>query len=183
MTQVLVAYASTHGHTAKIAVRIARALRLAGAEPRTFDLSAGADPAPAGYDLVIAGGSIHAGHHQPELVDWARRHAATLDLVPSALFSVSLAAAEDTDESRTETRRYRDELLEETGWTPRRSISLAGALQYREYDFSTRLVMRLLMAAGHHPTDVHQDFEYTDWDAVDAFARECLRLADRLAAP
>ena len=30
--------------------------------------------------------------------------------------------------------------------------------------------MRLLMAHGHHPTDISTDVDYTDWDAVDHFA-------------
>ena len=33
--------------------------------------------------------------------------------------------------------------------------------------------MRLLMKRGGHPTDVTRDFDYTDWEAVDRFAREC----------
>jgi hypothetical protein len=52
-------------------------------------------------------------------------------------------------------------------------VAFAGALQYREYDFATRLVMRLLMQRGEHPTAISRDFDYTDWDAVDAFARAC----------
>ena len=47
---------------------------------------------------------------------------------------------------------------------------MAGALQYREYDFVTRLVMRVLMRHGDHPTDITRDYDYTDWDAVERFA-------------
>ena len=64
---------------------------------------------------------------------------------PSAFFSVCLTAADDSEESRTATREYLDEFVERTGWTPHRSTTFAGALQYREYDFPTRLLMRLLM--------------------------------------
>jgi menaquinone-dependent protoporphyrinogen IX oxidase len=31
--------------------------------------------------------------------------------------------------------------------------------------------MRVLMRRGDHPTDVTEDYDYTDWDAVDAFGR------------
>jgi menaquinone-dependent protoporphyrinogen oxidase len=55
-------------------------------------------------------------------------------------------------------------------------VAFAGALQYREYDFSTRLAMRPLMAHGGHPTDISRDVVYTDWAAVDAFARRCAGL-------
>ena len=35
--------------------------------------------------------------------------------------------------------------------------------------------MRLLMGQGDHPTDTSRDYDYTDWDAVDRFAREFAR--------
>lgn len=63
---------------------------------------------------------------------------------------------------------------------PGQAVSFAGALQYREYDFMTRLVMRVLMRRGEHPTDVAHDYDYTDWDSVDRFAHECERM---LASP
>jgi menaquinone-dependent protoporphyrinogen oxidase len=173
MPRILIIYASTHGHTAKIAARIGAALERDGA---TVDLhrldERQAQPAPLDYDAVIAGASIHAGHHQRELVDWAEHHHAGLAMVPSAFFSVCLTAADDTDESRAATRKYIDEFVERTGWTPGRSTTFAGALQYREYEFMTRLLMRLLMRKMHHPTDASQDYDYTDWDAVDRWAHE-----------
>ena len=68
--------------------------------------------------------------------------------------------------------RYLDDFVEQTGWTPARATTFAGALQYREYDFATRLLMRLLMRRMHHPTDASRDYDYTDWDAVDRWAHE-----------
>ena len=59
-------------------------------------------------------------------------------------------------------------------------MSFAGALQYREYDLMTRLVMRVLMRRGEHPTDVAHDYDYTDWDSVDPLADERARM---LASP
>ena len=41
------------------------------------------------------------------------------------------------------------------------------------YDFVARLVMRVLMRRGEHPTDVTEEYAYTDWDAVDSFGRAC----------
>jgi menaquinone-dependent protoporphyrinogen oxidase len=167
---VLVVYASTHGHTAKIAARIARTLEGEGAAVAVHEV--GDAPDPHGFDAVAVGASIHAGHHQKELVAWAERHRTALATVPSAFFSVCLTAADDTEESRVATRGYLDDFVERTGWTPGRMTTFAGALQYREYDFATRLLMRLLMRRGGHPTDASRDYDYTDWDAVDAFARE-----------
>ena len=63
--------------------------------------------------------------------------------------------------------------LDDTGWIPRETVSFAGALQYREYDFVTRLLMTVLMRRGDHPTDVTEDYDYTDWRAVDRFGQAC----------
>ena len=173
MTRTLVVYASTHGHTAKIAARVAETV--GGADVR--EVGAAGDVSPRDYDVVVVGASIHGGSHQEEAVRWAREHAVTLNELSSAFFSVCLAAAEDSDESRAATRRYIDDFLDDTGWAPGRTITFAGALQYLEYDFMTRLLMRLLMKHGHHPTDVAQDYDYTDWAAVDRFGRDCASMA------
>jgi menaquinone-dependent protoporphyrinogen oxidase len=93
--------------------------------------------------------------------------------MPTAFFSVSLSAADDTEDSRAANRAYVDEFIERTGWDPQEATVFAGALQYLEYDFMTKLVMRLMMRRDHHPTDTSQDFDYTDWDAVEAFAHSC----------
>jgi menaquinone-dependent protoporphyrinogen oxidase len=171
MPRILVLYASTHGHTAKIAERIATALELDGAtvDLRRLDAKA-TEPAPPDYDAVILGASIHAGRHQHAVVKWAKRHHTSLAAGPSAFFSVCLTAADDTDESRAATQAYLDDFVEHTGWAPGDSATFAGALQYLEYDFATRLIVRLLMSRTHRPTDPSQDYDYTDWDAVDQWA-------------
>ena len=175
MTRFLVVYASTHGQTAKIAERIGETLRREGHDVSVEPF--GSADAPTGYDSVVAGASLHNGRHQHEAVDWVRAHAVTLNAMPSAFFSVSLTAADDTDEARAATRSCIDDFLDETGWTPRTVVPVAGALQYREYDFMTRLLMRLMMRRGGHPTDISRDFEYTDWARVERFAQECSQMS------
>lgn len=171
---VLVVFASKHGHTVKIAERIAATLEAEGETVSLHRLGDGSQaPTPHGFDAVVVGASIHAGHFQREVIEWAERNRTALAAVPSAFFSVCLTAADDTEESRTATQGYLDDFVERSGWTPARMQTFAGALQYREYDFATRLLMRLLMHRGGHPTDASRDYDYTDWDAVDSFAREC----------
>ena len=179
MKQVLVLYASTHGHTAKVATRIAEAIEQAGAHADVRQADPKTDLIPSDYAAVVVGASIHAGHHQREIADWARRHATSLGTVPSAFFSVSLSAADDTDEARAAARTYVDDFVEATGWSPTRTASFAGALQYREYDFFTRLLIKMMMHRGGHPTDASRDYDYTDWDEVERFGR---RIAELLPA-
>lgn len=173
MRDALIVYATTHGHTRRVAQRIAETLRDEGVRPQVHDVAQKPDLSPAEYDMVLVGASVHGGHHQREVVEWAKEHAVALNAMPSAFFSVCLTAAEDTGESRAATREYLDAFADDTGWTPRKAEAVAGALEYREYDFPTRLVMRLLMKHGGHPTDWSHDYVYTDWDAVERFAREC----------
>jgi len=173
MPRYLLIYASTHGHTGRIATRIAAALEQDGATVDLHQLSGGDDETtPHDYDAVIVGGSIHAGHHQRELVEWVECHHTALGVIPSAFFTVCLTVADDTEESRAATRGYLDDFVEATGWTPGRSATFAGALQYREYDFATRLFVRLLMQSKHYPTDTSQDHDFTEWDAVERWAHE-----------
>jgi menaquinone-dependent protoporphyrinogen oxidase len=176
MSKILIASASTHGHTAKIASCIAEVLRSEGHDVDVHDDVAATDPSPAGYDAVIVGASIHAGRHQQPLVQWARRHGTSLTMTPSAFFSVSMTAAEDTDEARERARGYLDDFEEHTDWTPRLRTSFGGALQYREYGFMTRLIVRAISKHEGRPTDTKRDYDFTDWGAVTAFARTCAKL-------
>jgi menaquinone-dependent protoporphyrinogen oxidase len=177
----LVVYASTHGHTAKIAARIADSMRAEGLEADLRDVARAVDAEPGRYDVVVVGASLHQEHHQKAIVDWVRAWRESLQQQPSAFFSVSLTAAEDSDESRAATQRCIDEFCEKTGWTPARSEPIAGCLQYREYDVFTRQLMRLLMKRMGHPTDASHDYDYTDWDSVDRFGREIAALAGTTA--
>jgi menaquinone-dependent protoporphyrinogen oxidase len=174
MPDVLILYASKHGHTAKIATRIAETMRADGVSVDLQRADAADELSPAGYEAVVVGASIHAGHHQREIVDWTKTHAQALAEKPTAFFSVCLAVADDTDEARAAASKYIDDFEDETGWTADTSTSFAGALQYLEYDFMTRTLMRLLMRHQGHPTDASRDFDYTDWDAVERFAHECV---------
>jgi menaquinone-dependent protoporphyrinogen oxidase len=137
---------------------------------------AAADPRPHDYDLVIAGASIHVGRHPAAFADWARRHAIALNMTPSAFFSVCLAVAEDTDEAHEAAHGYLDDFEDRTGWLPRVRTTFAGAVRFREYGLPTRLAMQVKMRRGHQPADIGHDYDYTDWDAVEAFARECAAL-------
>ena len=170
--EALVVYATTHGHTAKIAARLAEAMRGAGLEVDLHEACEAFDAEPGRYDLVVVAGSLHKEHHQQELVEWVSDRRDALAGVPSVFLSVSLSAAEDTPESHAATQGCIDVFCAETGWTPTRSERIAGALQYREYDVFTRQLMRLLMKHMGHPTDASQDYDYTDWDGVERLGRE-----------
>ncbi|WP_320668625.1 flavodoxin domain-containing protein [Patulibacter defluvii] len=166
----LVLYASQHGHVRKIALRIAQRLREAGLGVVVADLADGSAIDVEDYGLVVAGGAIHAGRHPRALRRWLADRAPALNARPTAVFSVSLAAADPAPATKAATEAQLDGLLAEAGVVPVCRACFGGALQYREYGWPTRWLMRRIARKQGLPTDVSQDVDFTDWDAVDRFA-------------
>jgi menaquinone-dependent protoporphyrinogen IX oxidase len=174
----LVVVASRHGHCRQVAERLATALGAHGVRTTVREARGASSPRLDAVDAVVVVGAVHMGRHPRAVVRWARRHAAELRPATSALVSVSLIAAEDSDEARAATRRMIEELARRTGWHPDRAYALAGALQYREYGPLLRAWMRRIVArAGHPEPDTSRDHVYTDWAVVDAIGAELAQLA------
>jgi menaquinone-dependent protoporphyrinogen oxidase len=170
MPRILLLYATTEGHTARIAERIARTLRQRGHSVELLPAdTARSDLEPATYDAVMVGASIHYGHHPAYLRRLIRRHRAALAARPCAFFSVSLSAGGPRPKPEA-AQRYLDKFLRRTGWQPQLTASFAGALKYSLYGPIKRRVMIVIVGLGGGNTDTTQDYEYTDWDAVERFA-------------
>jgi menaquinone-dependent protoporphyrinogen oxidase len=168
--QILVTYHTVEGQTARIAERIASVLRTTGSQ---VDLAAVDEaPAPDGYDAVVAGGSIHAVHHSRGLVHYLKQHASTLNEMPTALFQVSLTSTNPDEEHTATAQGMVHELLEKTGFEPDIVGLFAGALVYTQYGWFKRRVMRAIVKREGGDTDMSHDYEYTDWSAVEQFARD-----------
>jgi menaquinone-dependent protoporphyrinogen oxidase len=174
MSRILIAYATVEGHTAHIAETMRDALAAAGHEPELLLVRKHEHAeVPAGVDAVIVGGPIHAGHHAKELTAFAKANAKRLAAVPSGFFTVCLTALDDTDEAREVTEGFTRDFREATGWTPDRVAVFPGRLAWTQYDFFTRLIMKLITRHhGSQDQDVKRDYDYTDYDAVRGFAAE-----------
>lgn len=174
MISVLIAYGTSEGQTATIAEYLAGVIREQGHAAFPVDIKPGA-PAPAGYDAVIVGASVHMGKHQTWVRDFVRRNRPALERLPSAFFSVSLAALDPTEAARREVQGYVDRFVQETGWHPRKVALVAGALPYSKYGFFKRWMMkRIVSSKGRPDTDTKRDYSYTDWASVKQFAEEFL---------
>jgi len=167
MARVLILYATTEDHTARVAERIAKRLqdrghrvdwRRAHSALTSLDLEE--------YETVIVGASVHYGRHPGHLRALLRKHRPGLAARPGAFFSVSLSAATTPHRAR----RYVETFLRQVGWQPQHTAAFGGALRYSRYGALKRLVMIAFAALAGHDTDVSRDYEYTDWDAVDRFA-------------
>ncbi|WP_458189368.1 menaquinone-dependent protoporphyrinogen IX dehydrogenase [Haladaptatus sp. NG-WS-4] len=171
MARILVVYGSTEGQSATIAERIAEVFDDAGHEPAVVHVK----HRPEGfslseYDAVVVGASIHMGKHQKYVTRFVREHTAELNRRPSAFFSVSLAAADGSEEAWEQAREYVHEFLSETGWEPDWTAVVPGALKYSQYGVLKRFVMKRIAKRTGRDTATSRDYEYTDWDEVEGFA-------------
>lgn len=177
--KVAVFYATREGHGARVANRVADVLRRRGFDPcvenvRTLTKDHAIDP----YRGAILIASVHAGEHEPEMVAFVRNESAWLKRVPSAFLSVSLteATVEDVhaspavrEKARADVQATMDRFFTETGWRPTEARAVAGALPYTHYGFFKRVLMKLIVAKTHGPTDTSIDHDFTNWPELETF--------------
>ncbi|WP_158059073.1 menaquinone-dependent protoporphyrinogen IX dehydrogenase [Halorussus halophilus] len=173
MARVLLLYGTTEGQTATIAERIADVLADNGHEPTLVHTKHLPDGFSLGdYDAAVIGASIHAGTHQKYVREFVKAHAAELNEMPSAFYSVSLTAATGTQEAWDTAREMLEDFLAETGWEPDATAVVPGALKYSEYGVLKRFMMKRIAGEAGGDTDTSRDYEYTDWNEVAEFAKE-----------
>jgi menaquinone-dependent protoporphyrinogen oxidase len=186
--RAIVFYATREGHTRRIVEHIAIDLRAHDVDVdlqdvKTRDLSIDWSL----YDWACVAASVHAGHHEPEMIAFVRAHRHKLARLSAAFLSVTLsqAGAQDplaSDERRAQSardvQRMIDVFVEETGWQPAHVLPVAGALTYSRYNFIIRFVMKRIARKAGAPTDTSRDYEFTDWPLLDRFVRDLARTVD-----
>jgi len=169
--RVLVIYGTTEGQTAKIAGAMAETLRKCGVSVDLAEAGPGWDPEPEDYAAVIVAASVHAGGYQRPLRRWVSSHAKALRDRPTVFVSVCLAIVKPTPEVLKDLSAIMGRFFEATGWTPKETKSVAGALPYSKYGWLKRRLMRRIVAKAKGDTDMTRDYEYTDWDDLRAFTQ------------
>lgn len=170
--KVLILYASTHGQTEKIVSKLAVTLGLCDLQVAIRDVHAGREERPDAYDAIVVAASVHAGHHQREIVNWVHHNIDELAHRPNAFISVSLSSADADEEARANAIKYIEDFIRDTRWRPDRSEPVAGALLYREYNPFTRTLVKLIARSTGHETDTSRDYEFTDWEAIARLGQE-----------
>jgi menaquinone-dependent protoporphyrinogen oxidase len=174
MAHILIVYGTTDGHTRTIAEYITERVRRGGHQVEITDSTTKPPLQPAGFDACFVGGSVHEEKHQRSLAHYVQTNLAELQKIPTAFFSVSMAASVRDEEHLAKARGYIDSFLEQTGWRPDATVPLAGALLYTQYDFFKRMLMKFIAKHQGEETDTSRDHVYTDWGEVDRFVDEFL---------
>lgn len=173
---VLIVYGTTDGQTRKIAEWTARRVRELGREVELRDsASPGSDADLTTLDAFIIAASVHRKRHQDTVINFAIAHHELLNTRPSAFISVSLAAV--LEDEKKEAQEYVDHFVSATGWQPRMTLLLGGALRFTEYDyFQEQIVKFIVMKRGGAPS-TGRDHEFTDWKALANFVDGFLETA------
>ncbi|MGV7959724.1 menaquinone-dependent protoporphyrinogen IX dehydrogenase [Photorhabdus tasmaniensis] len=174
----LLLYSSRDGQTKKIITRIAENLRRAGQICDLRDLATAKTIDLESYDKVMIGASIRYGHFSAALKKFAIRHQQQLNKIPTAFFGVNLTARKP-EKCTPETNVYVRKFLLNTPWQPDLCGVFAGALLYPRYRWLDRVMVKLIMKMTGGETDTTKEIEYTDWQQVDRFADDFLKVASK----
>jgi menaquinone-dependent protoporphyrinogen oxidase len=171
---LLIFYATIEGQTRKIAERIAQIAEDNGNMVFLADASQPGLADPAGYDAAMLCAPIHIGRYPAPFVHYIRQWKESLESVPTALVTVSLAIASKNESERKEAENFPRQLEQATGWHADKELNAAGALKYLEYDFLRRWAMRYISGKEGGPTDTSMDYEMTDWVELEKFVKTFL---------
>ena len=170
MHHTLIIYSSTDGHTKTICERISDFLNnkneikiMSLNEATKFDLST--------FNKIIIGASIRYGKHSKKLYEFITLNKNLLDQKQSVFFSVNVVARKP-EKSSPETNPYIKKFLKISNWRPKKIGVFAGRVDYPNYGFFDKYVIKFIMFLTNGPTDTSQSFEFTDWSKVDEFAKE-----------
>jgi len=171
MTRIPVFFATTEGHTRRIAEAIASVLREQGFQSEAVSVS----DCDESFDWstavnAVVGASLHRGRHQPSVERFVRREAQRLRARPAAFFSVSLSAGSRNPIEVAAANDIASRFLRLTEWQPHRVVCFPGKLAYTQYGFLKRWIMRRIAEREGGPTDTGRDHDLTDWKAVREFA-------------
>ncbi|HEP1898605.1 TPA: menaquinone-dependent protoporphyrinogen IX dehydrogenase [Kluyvera cryocrescens] len=174
--KTLMLFSTRDGQTREIAAYLCSQLNELGADTAMIDLNRTDDIEWQLYDRVIIGASIRYGHFHPALDRFVKKHAAVLQSMPSAFFSVNLVARKPEKRS-PQTNSYTRKFLLRSPWQPDSCAVFAGALRYPRYGWFDRFMIRLIMKMTGGETDTRKEVVYTDWEQVAGFAREIVQLS------
>ncbi|WP_298444559.1 menaquinone-dependent protoporphyrinogen IX dehydrogenase [uncultured Ferrimonas sp.] len=168
MQRTLLLYSTVDGHTKRIIERIRDRLeaqdhyvQLAELERCQLDVSQ--------FDKVVIGASIRYGNYRPALFEFIRNNLVPLQQRPCAFFSVNLVARKP-GKNTPQTNAYVAKFLQQSPWQPALLGVFAGKLNYPQYAWRDRLVIRFIMWLTKGPTAADTVREYTDWGKVELFA-------------
>ena len=170
MSKFLIIQSTTDGHTKIICEKIknfsknSESIKLISLEEANdFNLQS--------YENIIIGASIRYGKHNKDLYKFINNNKETLEKRKSAFFSVNVVARKP-EKNTAETNPYINKFLKMSKWKPNIIRVFAGKVDYPNYSFFDKYIIKFIMLVTKGPTDTSQSYEFTDWSKVDDFSEE-----------
>ena len=170
MSGSLIIYSSTDGQTKIICEKI-KNFSKNSESIKLISLEEASDFNLQSYEDIIIGASIRYGKHNKNLYKFISSNKETLEKKRSAFFSVNVVARKP-EKNTPETNPYMKKFLKISNWKPDKLGVFAGRVNYPNYGFFDKYIIRLIMLITKGPTDTSKSFEFTDWSKVEDFARE-----------
>ena len=170
MDNILIVYSSTDGHTKTICKRISNSLDKNN-ETKIVSLDDATKLDLSTFNKIIIGASIRYGKHSKKLYKFITLNKKVLDQKQSIFFSVNVVARK-LEKNTPETNPYIKKFLKISNWRPKKIGVFAGRVDYPNYGFFDKYVIKFIMFLTNGPTDTSKSYEFTDWSKVDQFAKE-----------
>ena len=169
MSNILIIYSTTDGHTKTICERIKKFL-INGNFVELLSLEDAKKVDLYNFEKIIIGASIRYGKHSRELYKFINLNKNILDQKKSAFFSVNVVARKP-EKNTAETNPYINKFLKISKWKPNKISVFAGKVDYPNYNFFDKYIIKFIMFITKGPTDTSQSYEFTDWSKVDDFSK------------
>ncbi len=170
MSSSLIIYSTVDGHTKSICEHIKNNFK-SDANIKIVSLDDMQDLNLSNFDKIIIGASIRYGRHRKKVLDFVKKNIDVLHFKKSAFFSVNVVARK-LEKSKAETNPYVIKFLKKTKWKPDKVDVFAGKVDYPNYNFINKIIIKLIMRITNGPTDTNNSYEFTDWQRVERFAQE-----------
>ena len=121
------------------------------------------------FDQIIIGASVKYGDHNKKIYDFIKNNKILLETKKTSFFSVN-AAARKSEKNKPETNPYVIKFLKKTNWTPDNIGVFAGKIDFPNYNFLEKYIIKVIMWITNGPTDTSKTFEFTDWEDVKKFS-------------
>ena len=123
------------------------------------------------FDQIVIGASVKYGDHNKKVYEFVKKNRVLLEKKKTVFFSVN-ATARKSEKNTPKTNPYIIKFLKKTNWTPDHIGVFAGMIDFPNYNFIEKYIIKLIMWITNGPTDTSKTFEFTNWEDVKKFSEE-----------
>jgi len=179
-------FATREGQSQRVAERVASDLRARDIDTDVVDVKhVHGEFEWHEYDVAFVVASVHAGHHEKEMIEFVRRSKGELERLHAPFLSLTLSEAgaelpnnppQVREAAHADAQRMIGDFARETGWRPEHALTVAGALAYSKYNFFVKWIMKRIAHKAGFDGPTNRDYEFTNWPSVDRFVEKCSQM-------